>query len=443
MKKLLKKVLPEGLIKKMRPFYHATQSLIASRKYGFPSSKLIVIGVTGTAGKSSTVNILAHILNATGNKTGFITTTNYSYGEIPQLNKHGLSMPNERLLQKQLSLMVEAGCKYAIIEATSEGLAQNRHLGINFDVALLTNLSPAHLEAHGGFENYKKAKGRLFASLSKHPHKEFMKEKMIGVNLDDSYADYFLGFKTDKYFGVSIKEASKYLGKVNIFTVAEVSSDIEKRFKMQDTYFPLSTQGEFSVYNAILAIATANMLGVDLGGAAKAMEDFRGVPGRMEEILNDRDIRIIVDYACEPKHFEEVLPSVRKSTKGRLIHVFGSTGGHRDISKRFKFGELSAKYSDTIIITNDDVYNSDPLEIANNIRAGISQVASKELKVTSIKIVLDRREAIKHALEIAETDDTILFTGKGSEQFLVLPGDKRIAWDEREVVRHELQVKSL
>ncbi len=442
MKKLLKKVLPEGLIKKMRPFYHATQSLIASRKYGFPSSKLIVIGVTGTAGKSSTVNILAHILNSTGNKTGFVTTTNYSYGEAPELNKHGLSMPNEFLLQKQLALMVGEDCKYAIIEATSEGLAQNRHLGINFDIALLTNLSPAHIEAHGSFENYRNAKGRLFQSLAKYKHKKFMKEKLIGVNLDDPNADFFLDFKADKYFGVSTKEASKYLGKVNIFTVGEVSSDVNRRFKLQDTYFSLSTPGEFSVYNAMLAIATANMLGVELEEAASAMESFNGVPGRMEEIRNDRGIRIIVDYACEPKHFEEVLPSVRESTRGKLIHVFGSTGGHRDVSKRFIFGEISAKFADNIVITNDDVYNSDPMEIATNIEAGVAEGKGQNSKVKSVEIILDRREAIKHALEIAKEGDTVLFTGKGSEQFLVLPGDKRIEWDEREIILEILRLSS-
>ena len=156
----------------------------------------------------------------------------------------------------------------------------------------------------------------------------------------------------------------------------------------------------------------------------------------MENVPNNRGLNIIVDYGCEPASFLAALKAASDLPHGRLIHVFGSTGGHRDVSKRFEFGKISAEVSDYIIVTNDDVYGSDPEEIAGNIELGIKNY---ELRKPEYEIVLDRRDAIARALLIAKKNDTVLITGKGSEQFLVLPGNKRIAWDEVSVVNEEMQ----
>lgn len=439
MKQFIKSLLPKPVLKSLRPIYHGLVAIKSSINYGIPSDKMVVIGVTGTAGKSSTVNLLAHILNNSGKKCGFITTTNYSYGDEPQLNKHGLSMPSGGIIQKQLDTMVKNGCQYAVIECTSEGLEQNRHWGINFDMALFTNLSPAHIEAHGGFDAYKSAKGKLFVALEKSRHK---KHKIIGVNLDDKYADYFLNFNADKKFGVTLSSLplkEKISEGVTVYTVDESDLALPTKFKVENTDFTLHIPGEFSVYNAMLGIAAANMLGVSLDDSSKAVSTYKGTPGRLENIPNKKGFEIIVDFACEPVHFEKLLPIARSLTKGKLIHVFGSTGGARDVSKRFDFGRISAQYSDVIIITNDDVYDSDEKEIADNIEAGIKkQEVSGNVKATSVKQILDRREAIKYALSIAATGDLVLFTGKGSEQFLVLPGNQRIEWDEREFIKASL-----
>ena len=269
--------------------------------------------------------------------------------------------------------MVKEKCEVAIIECTSEGLAQNRHLEIDFDMALFTNLSPAHIDAHGSFEKYRQAKGKLFSTVFSGFKKSFATEKIIGVNLDDTNAEFFLRFKADKYFGVSMREQKNILNAVTVYTVCDVHLATPSKFRIQDIHFTLTLPGDFSVYNAMLAIGAANMLGVSLHKAALAISAFTGVPGRMENIENDRGLRIIVDYACEPSHFLNVLPAVREQTLGKLIHVFGTTGGHRDISKRFTFCELSAKYADVSIITNDDVYDSDPQEIANNSLEGYNR----------------------------------------------------------------------
>lgn len=438
LKSLIKNILPEDTLRELRPIGHGAASLVASIRYGRPSNKLVIIGVTGTAGKSTTINLLAHLLNSTGFKTGFITTANYSYGGESFINEHGLSMPNEFLLQKQLKLMVKRGCNYAILECTSEGLAQNRHLGIAFDVALFTNLSPAHIEAHGSFENYRAAKGRLFAALNHKKKKHFFNKKIIGLNLDDGNSKFFSEFAADTKFGISLKTKSDtmatYLGE-NIQTEPTIS------FAVNNIIFTINLFGSFNVYNALLAVAAASELGLPLTKLTEVVRTFPGMPGRMENIPNNRDITIFVDYAPEPKGMEEALGAVNKLPHKRVIHVFGSTGGHRDTQKRFEFGKITAAKSDIVIICNDDVYDSNPLEIAEDIKEGINQIVT-ERKAKTVEIILDRRQAIKKALEMAEADDIVIFTGKGSEQFLVLPGNKRIEWDERKVVKEVLDEMS-
>ena len=431
----IKKLIPESLLKLIRPVYHGLLAIYASFYYGNPAGQMIVIGITGTAGKSTTAAILAHILNSSGKKAGYITTVNFFDGEKNFLNKHGLSMPGGLLLQKQLRQMLDAGCKYAIIECTSEGLAQHRHFGINFDVALFTNLSHAHLESHGSFGNYQKAKSRLFDALQKFPAKDFFTEKMIGVNFDDPMSGYFLSFPSQKKFGITFS-GIKVRAADLVFDAAFKTGGAATDFKINDQDFSLDLLGQFNARNAGLAAACACMLGVSLSDSAKALNNFHGVPGRMEKIINNLGINIIVDYGCEPESIKSSLEAAAQIPHNKLIHVFGSTGGHRDISKRFVFGKTSAQYADEIIITNDDVYDTDPLTIAKNIEEGIE---SFKLRKPNYQIILDRRQAIKKALSIARTGDLVLITGKGSEQFLVLPGNKRIAWDEREVVKNELR----
>src|SRR6185437_13976811 len=285
----IKKLVPEFILKFIRPFYHGFNAIIASWYYGRPSEKLIIIGITGTVGKSTTAAMLAHVLNYNHNnnyKAGYITTVNFFDGNNDHMNKHGLSMPGGWLLQKQLSNIVENNCKYASIECTSEGLAQNRHLGINFDVALFTNLSHAHIEAHGSFGNYKLAKARLFETLAKSSKKTFFPEKMIGVNFDDPMSGYFLGFLSQKRFGVSFRNIT--ISTVDkVFHAISHNDNASTRFEMEGVKFNLSILGKFNSANAALAATCANMLGMGLAQISKALTTFSGVPGRMENIPNN------------------------------------------------------------------------------------------------------------------------------------------------------------
>ncbi|MCL5774709.1 MAG: UDP-N-acetylmuramyl-tripeptide synthetase [Patescibacteria group bacterium] len=430
LKSVLRKFLPKRLFKFMQPFYHGALAVLASYYYGRPGFKMRVVGVTGTAGKSSTVRMLAHILNAQGKKCGFITTVSFHDGNRESLNQHGLSMPGGPLLQKQLALMLKNGCEFAIVECTSEGLAQNRHLGIGFEIGVFTNLYPAHTDAHGGFENYKKAKGKLFAGLAN-------SASAIVTNLDDSHVDYFLNFPAKTKIGITQDQAKKFYQQVKMLLLTDIKSGEGLEFGLENTAFVLPLTGEFNSYNAGLAAAVAEHLGVNLHASAEALKNFSGSAGRMEEIKAGQGFRVFVDYAPEPAGMEAALSAVANLPHSRIIHVFGSTGGHRDVKKRFEFGKISAAHADEIFITNDDVYDSDPAKIASDIETGILGAGAGKKHRT----ILDRKVAIGAALSEAKAGDIVIITGKGSEQFLVLPGNKRIAWDERQVVRDLLSTK--
>lgn len=435
MMEFIKKLIPEQWLKFLRPKYHGFMALFASFYYGRPSEKMIIIGITGTAGKSTTTAMLSHILNFAGKRTGYITTVDFFDCQEHHVNKHGLSMPNEWLLQKQLDLMLANKCHIAIVECTSEGLAQNRHLGINFDVGLFTNLSHAHLETHGSYGNYQTAKGQLFEVLSSGRKKNFFPEKMIGVNFDDALSGFFISFPVDVKFGVTFK-GLKGMPAQKIFQAKILKSEPVTQFEVEGVSFSLDLLGGFNAQNASLALSCANMLGVDLSVCSEALKSFKTVRGRMETVANKFGYKIIVDYGCEPASFRAALETATTLPRNNLIHVFGSTGGHRDAAKRFEFGKISAQFSNRIIITNDDVYESSAEEIAKNIEQGVK---SFKLRQPEYEIILDRRAAIHKALAIAQKDDIVLITGKGSEQFLVLPGNKRVEWDEVSVVKAELE----
>ncbi|MBU6447377.1 UDP-N-acetylmuramyl-tripeptide synthetase [Patescibacteria group bacterium] len=429
----IKKILPNRLLNKIRPVWHGFLAYISAVAYGFPSGRMVVIGVTGTAGKSTTVQMLSAILNASGSRAGYFTTVGYFDGITEKMNTRGLSMPSGAVLQRNLSDMFRNKCSYAVIEATSEGLAQNRHLGIDFDVALFTNLSPAHIEAHGGFKKYKAAKAKLFSALRNSRRKKFFQKKILGVNLDDEHAPFFSSLADGRKFGITF-DSRNFGGEIYKGTDLQ-ERDGDLQFNLNQTEFKVHMAGKFNAYNALMASACANMLGVDLGSCAKALLEFRGPAGRMEKI-EGRGFDVYVDYAPEPLPMLSALDAVSRMPHKRLVHVFGSTGGHRDVGKRFEFGGISARYADKIILTNDDVYDSDPDKIIEDIKTGISK--QKNRRVSEVQTIPDREQAIKSSISTAQEGDIILITGKGSEQFLVLPGNKRIVWDDRDIVKKYL-----
>src|SRR6056297_1946799 len=254
-KKIIKKFIPRFLIN----FYHYIISYIAAWIYKNPSKDMIVIGVTGTGGKSTVVNFIADILEESGKKVGATTTYNFRIGDEEFENRIRMTMPGRFKLQGFLSRMKKKGCEVAIIEVTSQGLEQFRHKGINFDIGVFTNISPEHIEAHGGFEKYLKAKQKLFKHLSKKPRKTINGEdfkKTAVVNLDDKRADKFLKFKADQKYGFTVKGDKRAdYPNLKIVQAQEVKSDYNGvEFKIEDITISLDLLGEFNIYNSLAAI---------------------------------------------------------------------------------------------------------------------------------------------------------------------------------------------
>lgn len=429
MKSLLKKLLPPSIIS----WYHKCLAYFAMYWYGNPSNKIIVIGVTGTNGKSTTVNLIGKILEQTA-KVGWASTANYKIAEKEWLNDTKMTMLGRMRTQKLLSNMVKAGCKYAIIETSSEGIKQFRHIGINYDVAVFTNLTPEHLESHGGFENYKKAKTKLFEHLTKKSNKIIGGQKVlktIVANLDDANVADFLNFPADQKITFSLQKPSD-LKAEDTQTGATGSN-----FTVNNYSFAIKLVGEVNIYNALAAIAVAKSQNISNEISEKALADFKNMPGRFEWIDEGQNFKVMVDYAPEPGSMEVLYETLKLFKFNNIIHVLGSCGGGRDKTRQPVLGRMAASNAQIVIVTNEDPYDDDPMEIINNVAAGALE-KGKILNQNLFKIE-DRREAIKKALSLAKENDLILITGKGSEQFICIAGGKKIPWDDRKVVRELLK----
>jgi len=426
---ILRKIIPKPIL----GVYHFVLAKLAQVVYGNPSRKLIVIGVTGTNGKSTTVNLISKILDKAGKKSGFTTTINFKIGDKEWLNKSKMTMLGRFQLQKLLKQMVKAECKYAIIETSSQGLDQFRHLGVEYDAAVFTNLAPEHIEAHGGFENYKKAKGKLFKHLTKFKNKKIDGNeipKVIVVNVDDDHADYYLQFDADKKVKYSIDKESEF--KANNLEVGPDNS----KFDIGDLRLEIGLPGRFNVYNTLAAIAVCSTLGISMADAQAALKDIEKIPGRLEYIDEGQLFKVMVDYAPEPNSLAEVYKLINTISKNKFIHVLGSAGGGRDRARRPVLGKMAGETADYVIVTNEDPYDEDPMEIIEQVAEGAIN-AGKIIDKNLFKI-LDRREAIEKAISLADENDFILITGKGAEQAMVVSGGKKVAWDDREVVKEIL-----
>lgn len=371
MKELIKKFIPGFLL----DLYHYSLALIGALFYGFPSKKLTVIGVTGTSGKSTVVEMISFILEETGFKTASLSSIKFKIGDKEWENKLKMTMPGRFKIQRFLKRALKTGCKYVVLEVTSEGIKQFRHKFIDFQVAVFTNLSPEHVESHKGFNNYRKAKLELFKQARVHV-----------INADDENAKWFLDIPAEK-------------------KITYTFNDID-----------LNILGRFNQYNASAALKTAEYLGVSPEAAKRALDKIRMLPGRME-IVSKKPL-VIVDYA----HTPEALKNVYETLKGkRLICVLGSCGGGRDKWKRPVMGKIAEECCDQVIVTNEDPYDEDPMEIINQTAGPKSQK------------ILDRKEAIKKAISLAGPDDAVVITGKGCEPWMCVAKGKKIPWDDRKI----------
>ena len=410
---LLRKITPEFVLKA----YHYVIAIVADMVYGHPSGKLIVIGVTGTKGKSTTSNFICEVLNKAGKKCALMTTANFRIGDKEWLNPYKQTMLGRFKTHQFLKRAVEEGCEYAVVETSSEGMVQYRHIGIEYNIGVFTGLSKEHIEAHGSFENYKEAKKVLFKVIEKNKGK-------IVANGDDEYSKEFLDFNVEEKLTFGL-ESGDLRGE-----------DIQMNkkgmnFKVSGVDFQVNLLGDFNVLNTMAALATVKLCGVGLEESAKVLKEYYPKIGRMEFINEGQDFTVVVDYAYEPKGYEKVYKLLYGlKGEGRLIGVLGSCGGGRDRDRRPVIGRLASKYLDIGIVTNEDPYDDDPEEIVDQIMAG----GDKE----KLQKVMDRGDAIKKALELAQAGDMVVITGKGCEQAIAVENRKKIPWDDRKVAREIL-----
>lgn len=431
-KKALRALAPERLLS----LYHYFLALMAAIRYGFPSRHIVVVGVTGTKGKTSTANFIWSCLSAGGLKTGIITTANIRVGEREILNAYHMTMPGPFTIQRLLREMVDAGCTHCVIETTSEGLKQHREVGIRYDVAVFTNLFPEHLPSHGGsFETYKKVKGGMFAALTAHSRKIVdgkQVEKVIIANAESEHAPYFLAFPADRKVTFAV-------GKKTDYTAEQVRPDDSGvAFKVGDVEFKISIPGAFNVSNALPAIIISRLAHVDDTAIARGLTSLSVIPGRMERIDGGQDFTVFVDYAHEGESMRNVLETAAamRAQGAKIVVLLGAEGGGRDKAKRPAMGKLAGAMADYVVVSNVDPYDDDSQEILEDIARAAEEVGKK--RDADLFVIEDRRAGIQKALYLARAADVVLITGKGAEQSIVI-GGKSLPWDDRTVVREELR----
>ena len=437
MKKTLKKVVQPIVPKSLINFFHYTESIAAAQKYKKPSEQMIVIGIVGSKGKTTTANMLWSILSADGHKVGLIGTANIRYGNKEEMNSYHMTMPGAFVMQKILAKMASMKCKYVIMEVPSEGQTQYRHIGINFDVLVFTNVTKELMAAHDfSMEILHKHNKRVFKRLTHSKRKTIdlaRTPKMIIANTDNKHAKDYLIFQADKKLTFGTKADADY----KITDVADTQNGIS--FDINGTSYKAKILGKINAINAAGAIATASALGATKKAITSGLSKLPTIPGRMEVIEGKQPFTVVVDYAHEQASMTALMNSAKdmKPKGANVITLLGAEGGGRDSAKRPEMGEICAKGSDIIILSNVDPYEDDPMGIINDIKKGALKAGAKEGK--SMFIVPDRREGIRKALQLAKKDDLVLITGKGAEQSIVI-GGKSSPWDDRKVVSEELAI---
>lgn len=450
-KSILKTLLPKPLLN-LRHLFYAWYGAV---KYRHPSNEMLVIGVTGTSGKSSTIHFLRQMLEypafaeATAGKAGYkvgsLSTVDFYIAGEQKLNDKKMTMLGKMEIQRYLRQMADAGCQIAIVETTSEGYLQYRNRFINYDMMILTNLYPEHIESHGGFENYKKAKLGIFHDVlrgrKKRGHKDVGHKtydtisKVCIVNSNSQYAEEFLRFNFDESVVFGRADLRSYVISPMSSVIAEdVYTDKDGlKFTVNQRVFTPALFGSHNTMNILAAMSVLRALDVSWSVIEKAVNELEAPPGRIEFIpeAEGKGFKVIVDYAFEPVALSALYQVADLLKPKHVIHVCGSTGGGRDKARRGPIGKLVGEKADIFIVTDEDPYDEDPMEIIKAVSVG-AQEAGKKLGKDLFEI-LDRKEAIEKALEMAKAGDLVLITGKGSEQAMCVAGGKLIPWDDRKI----------
>lgn len=405
----------------LAPAYHFALAFLGAARYGFPSEHFFVIGITGTKGKTSTIEILNAILECAGKSTALLSSLRVKVGGVSEKNMTGNTMPGRFFIQRFFSRALRERSQYALIEVTSQGISLSRHRFIRFRIGALTNIAPEHIEAHGSFEKYRAAKLAFLETVARHGGEIFL-------NSDDEHSKFY------------IDALQKTAGHV---VRASVDDPLIESLARRSSPM-MSEEGEASLLffsspvnqaNAAMATAIARRLGIGNREIEVALRAFRGIPGRMEYVRT-QPFRVVIDYAHTPDSLEAVYRDLRAKTQGKLICILGSAGGGRDKWKRPAMGGIAGAFCDHIILTDEDPYDEDPAEILREIESGIPDTQKQY-----VEKIIDRRAAIERAITLADRGDTVIMTGKGSEAWIHGARGKKIPWDERKAAESILEQK--
>ena len=392
-------------------------ALIAANFFGNPAKKLTIIGITGTNGKTSVATLLHSLFNRLGSMSGLVSTIRYLVGKEEFPATH--TTPGPKQLHSMFAKMVEWGCEYCFMEVSSHALVQQRTLGIPFQIAVFTNITHDHLDYHGTFAEYIKAKKLLFDNLDKDAH--------ALINTDDRHARVMVQNSQAKVRTFAVKRMADYHAKI----LENTFEGLQMKINQQEAWFQLV--GSFNAYNILAAYAVARELGFEQDEILQQMSRLGGVEGRFESVKATHEGKTaIVDYAHTPDALKNVLQTIKDVNQnyrqGKVITVVGC-GGNRDAAKRPQMAKIATDFSDKVILTSDNPRNEDPSEIINQMEKGIE--LDQRHKVLRIE---DRREAIKVAVQLAQNQDIILVAGKGHETYQEVKG-VRHPFDDREEVR--------
>ena len=407
----------------LRSCYHLLWSVFGAALYHRPSRQLVVVGVTGTNGKTTVVELVSHILRRAGVRVASVSSVRFVIDGSAQQNVTKMTMPGRAFMQRFLRRAVRAGATHAVLEITSEGVRQHRHRFIDFDVAALTNVTPEHIESHGGFERYREAKLEFFHALLR-SHKS---RTATVVNADDPSAALFFAVPAGERwaYGFSAGRSFGHEARVALLEPAAVRTEAQGiSFVLEGVEFSASLLGEFNVSNMLCAVAICRQIGIPMETIRDAARSFVGVPGRLEYVREGQYFDVIVDYAHTPDALRRVYETLGGKNGKRLICVLGAAGGGRDKWKRPELGKIAQEYCSRVIVTNEDPYDEDPATIINEVAVN-----------PAFEKILDRRTAIEKAISYAAPGDTVIITGKGAEPLMAVAGGKKIAWDDREVAR--------
>lgn len=427
---IFRRILPAWVFQ----LQHYLEARIAQVLYRNPSKSMFTIGIVGSKGKTTTANILWGILNDAKNPAGLIGTSDIQIADETIKNHWHKTMPGRWYTQQLLSKMKAAGCKYVILEVPSEAQQNWRHIGINFDLIIFTNVTNEILAIHkNSLELLHIHNKRLLKNLHKLKKKKLEDKKIpktVIANKDSEFFDQYANLKADKHLSYSIDSASD-------FKPSDVKSGLTgSTFKLLGQNFKLNVPGSINVSNATAAIATASTIGQSPKHISDKLADYKGVPGRMNLIDQGQPFTVIIDYAHEESGLSYLVEWANQSKpKGaNVISLICGQGGGRDVKKRPLMGEIAAKNCQSVVISNDDVYDDDPQDIIDDIVKGCKKVRP-DLK--GIYQIQDRRNGIAKALSLAKKNDIVLITGKGNDPSSIIAGVK-IPWDEYAVTKEEL-----